>query len=131
VKGSRQLVIRKDAETTQLLPTILLISIVFVDVRVELANTSRTLGQLSASALGVADAVNFLPVAVEVVVASSSRVDHGLADRAALLGDVVVVEFLGQDGAAAQGGEADEEDTGFVLHGCCLAWVDNLVGWRC
>jgi hypothetical protein len=66
-------------ERMQLL-TILIIGIVVIPVGVELAHTSRALGQLRARALGVANAVDFLPVAVEVLVASAGCVDHGLAD---------------------------------------------------
>ena len=69
--------------------------------------------------MGVANAVDFLPIAVEVLVASAGCIDHGLADGAALRGDVVVVEFLREDGS----GEAEEEEGSLVKHGCCCLGV--------
>jgi hypothetical protein len=63
--------------------TILLITIIVaivVIVSVELPYASRTRRQLRPRVLGVANAVDFLPVAVEVPVARAGGVDHGLAD---------------------------------------------------
>lgn len=103
--------------------TILLIAviIIIVVISIELPHASRTRRQLRPRVLGVANAVDFLPVAVEVPVARAGGVDHGLADRAALRGDVVVVEFL-REGKAGEAGEAgEEEEGGFVVH--------FLVGW--
>jgi hypothetical protein len=94
---------------SQLLLTILIISIVAIPVGIKLAHTSRALGQLRARALRVADAVDLLPVAVEVLVAGA--------------------EFVREDGA----GEAEEEEGGFVVHGCglgLLGLVGLLVGVR-
>lgn len=83
------------------------LTILVIIVVIKLANASGALGELSAGAVGVADAVNFLTItAVYCVVAGAGGVDHCLTDRAALLWDVVVVEFLGCDGG--DGGEAEE-----------------------
>lgn len=89
-----------------------------VIISIELPHASRARRQLRPRVLGVANAVDFLPVTVEVAVARAGGVDHGLADRAALRGDVVVVEFL-REGKAGEAGE--EEEGGFVVH--------FLVGW--
>lgn len=95
------------------------LTILVVVIGGELANASGALGQLGAGAVGVADAVDFLTIAaVDGVVAVASRVDHGLADRAALAGDIVVVKFLCHDGA--DGGQAEEKKAVLVLHDCCL-----------
>ena len=85
-------------------------------VGVELANASSTYRKLGASAVGVADAIDFLAVTAVGLVASASSIDHGLADSAALVWNVVVVELLGCDGA--NGNKADEEKAVLVLHGC-------------
>jgi hypothetical protein len=79
---SRQQSIRMVVNINQAirLLTILIIVIVAVPVGIKLAHTSRALGQLRARALRVADAVDLLPVAVEVLVAGAGCVDHGLAD---------------------------------------------------
>jgi hypothetical protein len=125
----QQLIIDAVKLRSQTLLTILIISIVAIPVGIKLAHASRALGQLRARALRVADAVDLLPVAVEVLVAGAGGVDHGLANGAALRGDVVVVEFLREDGA----GEAEEEEGGFVVHGCglrLLGLVGLLVGVR-
>jgi fumarate reductase subunit D len=123
---SRQQSIRMVVKTNQAIRplTILIIGIVAIPVGIKLAHASRALGQLRACALCVANAVDLLPVAVEVLVAGAGCVDHGLADGAALRGHVVVVEFLREDGA----GEAEEEDGGFVVHACGLE-LDMLLGW--
>jgi hypothetical protein len=123
---SRQQSIRMLVKINQAirLLTILIIVIVTVPVGIKLAHTSRALGQLRARALRVANAVDLLPVAVEVLVAGAGCVDHGLADGAALRGHVVVVEFLREDGA----GEAEEEEGGFVVHACGLR-LYRLLSW--
>ena len=95
------------------------LTVLIVIVVSELANASGTLRQLGAGAVGVADAVDFLAIAaVDGVIAVASSVDHGLADRAALARNIVVVEFLSHDGA--DGGQAEEENAVLVLHDCCL-----------
>jgi hypothetical protein len=89
------------AEDHWLLSTVeswILRTILLVVGIVELADASGALGELRAGAAGVADAVGFFAVSVDCVIAGASGVDHGLADWAALRGDVVVVEFLGRDG---------------------------------
>lgn len=96
--------------------TVLVVVIVVVVVGVELANAGRTFGELGAGALGVADAVDFLTVAAVGVVAGASGVDHRLADRAALLRDIVVVKLLCRD--RAESGEAEEEEAVPVKHRC-------------
>jgi hypothetical protein len=101
--------------TSYILLLTILIIVALVPVGIKLAHASRALGQLRARALRVADAVDLLPVAVEVLVAGAGCVDHGLADGAALRGDVVVVEFLREDGAREA--EEEEGEGGFVVHG--------------
>lgn len=76
------------------------LTVLIVIVVGELANASGALGQLGAGTVGVADAVDFLAIAaVDGVIAVASSIDHGLADRAALSRNVVVVELLCHDGA--------------------------------
>jgi hypothetical protein len=71
------------AEAHQLLSTIeswILRTILLIVIIVKQANTSGALGELRAGAAGVADAIGFFAVAVDCVIASSSGVDHRLAD---------------------------------------------------
>jgi hypothetical protein len=96
--------------------TILVVVIVIIVVGVELADARCAFGKLGAGTGGVADAVDFLAVTTVLLVAGTGSVDHGLADSAALVWNVVVVEFLGCDGA--NGNEADEEEAVLVLHDC-------------
>jgi hypothetical protein len=88
--------------------TILVVVIVIIVVCIELANAGCAFGKLGAGTVGVADAVDFLAVTAVLLVAGTSSVDHGLANSAALVRDIVVIEFLGYDGA--NGNEADEEE---------------------
>ena len=93
------------------------LTILIVIVIAELANASSTLRQLGAGTIGVTDTVDFLTIATVGVVASASSVNHGLADRAALRRNIVVVELLCCDGA--DGSQAQEKKAVLVLHDCC------------
>ena len=98
---------------------ILWLTVLIVIIVSELANASGTLRQLGAGAVGVADTVDFLAIAaVDGVITVASSVDHGLADRAALARNIVVVELLCCDGA--DGSKAEEEEAVLVLHGWVL-----------
>ena len=81
-----------------------------------MTDASSAFGQLGARAVSVADAIDFLAVTAVLLVTSASSIDHGLADSAALVWNIVVVELLGCNGA--DGNEADEEKAVLVLHGC-------------
>lgn len=81
-----------------------------------MTDASSAFGQLGARAVGVADAINFLAVTTALLVAGASSINHGLADGAAFVWHIVVVELLGCH--SANGNEADEEKAVLVLHGC-------------
>jgi hypothetical protein len=89
-------------------------TVLVVIVVVELADASCALRQLRAGTVGVADAIYFLTVTVEALVASTSGIHHWLANSATLRWDVVVVELLCRN--SANGNKAEEYKAVLVLH---------------
>lgn len=96
---------------------------VIVIVKVSAAvgrNASCAVGHVVPGIGGLADAVTVgNAVVVDAAVAVGGQLDNGLADVAAGLRDVVVVNILG----VAESGESEENGDGLELHFELFGWL--------